>query len=269
MPLSSIPGFIKKRTASQQYRRSPRQLTRDITVALEMKDDTVLPHLRIRTEDGSIIDGDEITPDIIKALRSEGKNPMWYLRREWLKKSYGLRTEADRPEGESQDNDADKSEASDQLASAESANQNIVGLMQESIRELKRDKEMLTEQLKIKDEQIRETTERWKESNYISQGLNQRLEAMERRFEPNTRLLREAPHQPSPITDERPKADATIEAEIKKPKPRAPNLGKRSAPKPKRGVNQRQASPSPQPEKRPPPKWYEMPTLKKFLQGNK
>ena len=71
MPSSVIPGFVKKRTASPQYKRSPRQLTRDITVALEMRDEKVLPHLQIRTEDGETVEGDKLTPDVIKKLRPD------------------------------------------------------------------------------------------------------------------------------------------------------------------------------------------------------
>lgn len=177
MPVSTISGFIKKKTVSQLFRRSPRQLTRDITIALEMRDETVLPHLRIRNEDGSIVEGQYITPTIIKNLCDEGTNPMWYLRRERLEKAYEPRKAGEGLKGESVESENPDPRSTDVPKESETSSSNIVGLMQETIRELKRDKELLGEQLKIKDEQIRETTARWKESNYIEQGLNQRLES--------------------------------------------------------------------------------------------
>lgn len=91
MPSINISGFVKKRTASQRYKRSPRQLTRDITVALEMRDMAMLAHLRIRTEDGAVFEGTELTPEQIKSLRDEGQNPMWFLRTSWLEETFGHR----------------------------------------------------------------------------------------------------------------------------------------------------------------------------------
>jgi hypothetical protein len=269
MPLATIPGFIKKRTASQQFRRSPRQLTRDITIALEMRDDTVLPHLKIRNEDGSVIDGQTATPNIIKKLRNEGRNPMWYLRRDWLEKTYGLRTDSERPAGESREPDEEEPTTAEQVSTGESVNPPIVSLMQQSIRELKRDKEMLTEQLKIKDEQIRETTERWKESNYISQGLNQRLEAMEKRFDLNTRLISEPSDQSGAISKHPSPTEPGLDHVAKMAKQTSGSAAKRTNSKSKRGVGRRQSAPSPQAKKNHTPRWYEMPTLKKILSRGK
>ncbi len=271
MPLAAIPGFIKKRSASQQYRRSPRQLTRDITVALEMRDETVLPHVCIRNEDGSVIEGTEITTDMVKELRGQGRNPMWYLRRTWLEQTYGLRGSGDQPAREdSEFEDEDEPvKSEDSPAEERTVAPDLVQLMQESIRELKTDKVMLTEQLKIKDEQIRETTERWKESNYISQGLNQRLEAMEKRFELNTRLLQEVAPKSPPFSANSPVVEPVPEPKAEQPG-RSEFTSEKSKPaKPKRGVIRKQPVKVTQPKKSTPPKWYEMPTLKRLFHGDK
>ncbi len=267
MSRTAIPGFIKKRTAAQQYRRSPRQITRDITIALEMRDESVLSHLQILTEDGGIIDGNDITPELIKQLRSKGHNPMWYLRKTWLEESYGLRGVG----GPNNDAIIDDSQpvTDDESVTRTAGEEGIVQLMQESIRELKKDKEMLTDQLKIKDQQILETTERWKESNYISQGLNKRLEAMEKRFELNSQLLKEITDRPAATTESETEVEpATIKKVVTPISSTLPQTKKRSS-KPKRGVV-RKPAPKPSPTKRPqPPKWYDMPTLKKFLSRSK
>ncbi len=267
MSRTAIPGFIKKRAAAQQYRRSPRQITRDITIALEMRDESVLSHLQILTEDGSIIQGNDITPALIKQLRSEGRNPMWYLRKTWLEESYGRRgTDAPSSDAIIDDN---STEREDEALPHTVGEEGIVALMQESIRELKKDKEMLTDQLKIKDQQILETTERWKESNYISQGLNKRLESMEKRFELNSQLLKEITDRPAattePDTEVEPTPAKKVVTSISSTSPQT----KRRSSKPKRGVVQKLA-PKPPPTKRPQsPKWYDMPTLKKFLSRSK
>jgi hypothetical protein len=269
MPLAAIPGFIKKRSASQQYRRSPRQLTRDITVALEMRDETVLPHVCIRNEDGSVIEGTDITTDMVKELRAKGRNPMWYLRRTWLEQTYGLRGAGDQPEKGDPDFDDDESAKPESPATGDGpVTPDLVQLMQESIRELKADKVMLTEQLKIKDEQIRETTERWKESNYISQGLNQRLETMEKRFDLNSRSLQEASVRTSD-----PVATSTGENPVKSdpaPDSNAHRSGSRKNSSKQKSTSVRKVNPATRPQKKQPQsKWYEMPTFKRLLSRNK
>lgn len=270
MPLAAIPGFIKKRTASQQYRRSPRQLTRDLTVALEMRDETVLPHVCIRNEDGSVIEGTDITTDKVKELRSLGQNPMWYLRRTWLEQSFGLRGADDRPEKGDLDFEDDDESAKTETPSVgeRPVAPNLVQLMQESIRELKQDKSMLTEQLKIKDVQIRETTERWKESNYISQGLNQRLEAMEKRFELNTRLLQEASARTLvPVAAEAGDGQSEIEPahESTAPSP----IARKSRSISKSSPVRKGTSAMRLPKRLKQPRWYELPTFKRLLFRNR
>lgn len=267
MSRTAIPGFIKKRNAAQQYRRSPRQITRDITIALEMRDESVLSHVQILTEDGNTIDGNDITPELIKQLRSEGRNPMWYLRKNWLEESYGLRG-SDAPKGDAIVDD-NQPEIDDVPITRTAGEEGIVALMQESIRELKKDKEMLADQLKIKDQQILETTERWKESNYISQGLNKRLEAMEKRFELNNQLLQEITDLSTASNESNAPVRPTTDERLETPTPsKSPRPQKRLT-KPKRGVVRKPSS-QPSPTKRPQPsKWYDMPTFKKFLSGSK
>lgn len=268
MSRSAIPGFIKKRTAAQQYRRSPRQITRDITIALEMRDESVLSHLRLRTEDGNTIEGNDLTPELIKQLRADGRNPMWYLRKKWLEDSYGLRGDA--PDNGKSNSDDTLLEKEDELGQSHSEKEGIVGMMQESIRELKKDKELLTEQLRIKDQQILETTERWKESNYISQGLNQRLEAMEKRFEVNSQLLKGAVEKSTPLQSSeetelgsKPIAKPTQEKEAPVPKKKPVQKSRK---RDTRKSTKSKTSNKPNPAV---PKWYELPTFRKLLSRTK
>lgn len=267
MSRSAIPGFVKKRSAAQQYRRSPRQITRDITIALEMRDESILSHLQIRTEDGGLIEGNDITPELIKQLRAEGRNPMWYLRKTWLEESYGLRGD-DTPDRE-QVAEGTTSENDDEDQSRTMGKEGIVELMQESIRELKKDKEVLTAQLKIKDQQILETTRRWKESNYISQGLNQRLETMEKRFELNSQLLQSSIGKIPRSEPESPVDISTIQMPIE-PKPKKSEARQRQPRKiRKKAVHKSTGRSEPVKAASTNPKWYEMPTLKKFLSRSK
>ncbi len=180
MPPSAISGFIKKRTASQRYKRSPRQLTRDITLAIELQDEDVLPHLRIRTEDGEVTFGDGITSDLIKRLRDQGRNPMWYLRRTWLEEAFGRREKGDGGSAESE-HQYDVPHAPEK--SDPRIGDGLTEMLKESIQELKQDKEDLKTQLAIKDNQINEQSERWKESNVLTRDLHRRIDTMETQME--------------------------------------------------------------------------------------
>jgi len=176
MPSSAIPGFIKKRTASQRYDRSPRQLTRDITFAIEMSDDNVLPNLKIRTEDGEVIDGVDATVDLIKSLRSAGRNPMWYLGTSWLEETYGKRDKQGATQAE---RDAPELDPTISVGDRPNAAATLTEMMQQTIHELKEDKRLLESQLKIKDGQIEKYMDRWQESNVLTKQLHELIGRLE------------------------------------------------------------------------------------------
>jgi len=256
MPPSAITGFVKKRTAAQRYKRSPRQLTRDITLAIELQDENVLPHLRIRAEDGEVISGDGITSDLIKRMRDEGRNPMRYLRRTWLEESFGRR--------EKGDHDSAESEYKPDIPHKTAKNDPRIGdglteMLKESIRELKQDKEHLKTQLAIKDDQITQTTERWKESNILTQNLHKRIDTMEQQVE---QLLLGA----GDATSSEQVADVIIDSgsqqeegtadNIRKPSPRREPKSSARAKTTKQSKTKKHNAPK--------PKWFETPTLNRL-----
>ncbi len=283
MPPAPIPGFLKKRSATRQYNRSARQIARDIAIAIDMRDESVLDHVVIRTEEGNVIDGTDVTSDLIKRLRNDGLNPTWYFRKTWLKETYGLRTN---PVAQS-DERAEEDTIEHSPEAATHSDQGMIALMQESIRELKKDKELLTEQLRIKDNQLQESTSRWKETNYISQNLNKRLEAMEQQLKlvGSTAALLQAgdddrsfesatpDETPTPLTEATQKPAASKSA--KKPARSSITARKRrrtskSATRPNKNAARRKSAPRKSPAKSATSdhKWYDMPTLRRLLSRN-
>ena len=79
MATSSIPGFITKTQAAQRYKRDFRNIGKDMAVAFAMRDDELLRHLKLRTKDGEIREGTDVTPDKVVQLQKEGMVPTWYL----------------------------------------------------------------------------------------------------------------------------------------------------------------------------------------------
>ncbi len=79
MATSSIPGFITKTQAAQRYKRDFRNIGKDMAVAFAMRDNELLRHLKLRTKDGEIREGTDVTPDKVVQLQKEGMLPTWYL----------------------------------------------------------------------------------------------------------------------------------------------------------------------------------------------
>lgn len=77
MPSSLPSGFLTKKGACRRYKRSHRQLTRDLGTAMTASDETVLKNFLLRTEDGELREGTEVRNELISQLRLEGRNPMW------------------------------------------------------------------------------------------------------------------------------------------------------------------------------------------------
>ncbi len=254
MPPSAISGFVKKRTATQRYKRSPRQLTRDITLAIELQDETVLRHLRIRAEDGEVIFGEGITSNLIKRLRDEGRNPMWYLRRSWLEEAFGRREKGDDDSAESE-YQQDVAVADIPAKSEPHIGDGLTEMLKESIQELKQDKVDLKTQLEIKDKQINEQSERWRESNVLTRDLHKRIDTMETQME---RLLVGSGDVTNPeqvaevIIDSEGKEEEGTANHNRKPKPESSARGKTAKQPRTKKHNARK------------PKWYETPTLNRI-----
>jgi hypothetical protein len=188
MPSSSsiIPGFVTKKYACRTYKRSHRQLTRDVGAAMATQDERVLRNLMLRTEDGEVRIGTEVTTELISSLRLEGLNPMWYVRAAWMERTFGKRSDPERAhdEGITTQPIEEKTEAVPIPTGPD-----ILVLLRERLQELEKDKIELRGELKIKNEQIREANEREKETNILMRDLHELMMDMQRRLLPPPREL--------------------------------------------------------------------------------
>lgn len=152
MPQSPIPGFATIKSASAIFKRSKRQLKRDLADAMLAADEDVLKHFKLLTQDGLMREGPEITNELIKKLRTDGKNPTWYVRLSWLQKRTIPRrpefqeSEDAEPEGIAAPKSANESGGEEPQSAA---NSEIVILLKEQISDLKEDKTALRGQLSM------------------------------------------------------------------------------------------------------------------------
>ena len=178
-PTSLTAGFLTKKEACRIYNRSHRQLTRDIGTAMTAKDERVLENVLLRTEDGESRDGIEVTTDLISTLRTEGLNPMWYVRAAWMENTFGKRLDPKRARQEET-----MAEPIEEKADSFGKAPEIVDLLRHQIQELERDKTELREELKIKNGQIRESSERAKETNVLTRDLHRLMMDLQQRLLP-------------------------------------------------------------------------------------
>lgn len=198
MPPATLPGFTTKKQASRLYRRSRRQLTRDLSKAMLKRDEKLLKHVKLRTEDGILHDGTDITTQAILQMKADGKNPVWYVSTNWMEQTYGLRTERDTPNTKKDDSippdaqsdhnpapaTAPRRDAVEQTQPAEaeqtgSGSNHVlderVRWLEDKVHGLEEDKRHLRSQLVIKDQQLTERTELQKELHRLMGHLQERL----------------------------------------------------------------------------------------------
>ncbi len=175
MPCSTLTGFVTKKEACRRYHRSHRQLTRDLGTAMTVANEKVLSNFRLRTEDGELRDGTDVTTDVITKLRVEGKNPMWFVRAAWMEKTYGRRGE-ERPKP--------KSESSDESASRGVAEppKDRSDVMALYTKRLEGENTHLHEELTIKNEQIRQSHDRQREMHLLTRDLHELMKDLQQRL---------------------------------------------------------------------------------------
>lgn len=86
-------SYIGRKTAAKQYRRGERTLERDISQALKMRNEKFLVYLRLRTKDGDLLPGTDVTFEKIDELKNAGQVPTWEIAEAYLLDRYGLRSE--------------------------------------------------------------------------------------------------------------------------------------------------------------------------------
>jgi len=258
MDTSPIPGFITRKQASQRCKRAERTLQRNWSRAIELEDMAVLKHLKLRTEDGQITDGPEVTKDLIDRLKKRGQNPKWYARAEWVVKSYGPRTETEQDDPQKQvESNTEVKEGSPHAIGSDT-----VTLLKEQLASRNEEVAYLREELGIKNQQITEANARTRESNTLMQQLQQLLgDWQNQAFKTLPASTESEPTQPrttpvvvqdaSPSQSEKGSAPKRTKAAPRKRKPASAARPNKS---PKNGRRKKT-----QPRK---PKWYETPTLR-------
>ncbi len=88
MSASPIDGYLTKKEIEKNHNRSHRSLTRDFSNAVRVGDSDVLPHLKLRTDDGNELVGIEVTLELIQELSNKGLSPTWYAKQEWVQERY-------------------------------------------------------------------------------------------------------------------------------------------------------------------------------------
>lgn len=277
MPPATIPGFATKKQASRLYRRSRRQLTRDLSKAMLKRDERLLKHVKLRTEDGVLHDGTDITTEAILQMKADGKNPVWYVSTNWMEQTYGLRTERDTPDTEQDDSippdvqtdhnpapaTAPRDDAREQTQPADHEHTRLdsnhvfddrVRWLEDKVHGLEEDKRHLRSQLVIKDQQLTERTELQKELHRLMAHLQERLLLPGEHAAPKAnRGERPVPETPQPGTHTQDQLDAAIvddgpatmeEQGTVQAKPTRPK-NKTDAPKTKPSSRKRKVSPKP------------------------
>lgn len=250
MDNASIPGFITRKQASERCKRAERTLQRYWSKAIEHRDETVLKNLKLRTEDGDVIEGKDVTKEKIDDLKKQGKNPTWFVHATWVERKYGPRLELSSTE---------RAVGSPKVPEKESNSQHgdVVSLLKDQIQMLEQDKRELRDELKIKNDQIKDANERGKETHVLMRDLHRLLHDMHQRL-PAPSARQQFDVKPEDA-DAQQTQDAVVVTESRTTKPGEGSRSSRSAGK--QGTTKQKASRS----KSRKHKWYETPTLNRLF----
>lgn len=263
MTPATLPGYLTKKEVEEHFGRSHRSLTRDFSAAVRRKDENILPHLKLHTEDGTVRPGTDVTLEQIQKWSNEGLSPTWFVEGEWAAERYGARTP---PASEQFTPKARehflREKNSDELQTVPSE---VVRHMEEKIRDLQRDKERLHHELDIKNDQIQQANERTRESNLLMNKLQTLLaNAQERALLP-------MPSQPASDSQQHVSHANVIESE-KSSEPiqtqtsnvvekKSRTRSEKGSARPKSKVKPSSGKPTTLITKSAKPKWNEMPTF--------
>lgn len=285
-----LAGFILKKEACASYDRSLRQLGRDFDKALVRKDAEMLSEFKLRLEDGTVLNGSEISKEQIQKLRDRGLNPTWFVSEAWMLGTYGLRGKestkesAQPPEANTPTPDTSAAEP-DRAATANT--KDLLGSKDELIAVLREETNFLRETLTKERERSKEDKELTQQLHILLKNMQDRLlpspgsssgsfdstaiPLSPRRAEGNQAIDDESTHAPTPV-------DAVDISAIPSEPPKSTASKKRARPSgsnPSRSQGSNKTAPSnaskkPATKRRrkaPPkkPKWNEFPTFKRVF----
>ena len=285
--------------ASKSYNRSKRALERDLEDAYVAGDEDVLAAFQLVTNDGVKRKAQKVTTKLVEQLKKDGKNPTWFVSETWLASKYGRKGEAKPDHLEDTDEDIEHSPKRSRLhksdredpddrkqhgASKHADNDGIylpddTEFLKERIRMLEREKKdeqgrnekreaKLFAQLEVKDKQI----SAWDE---VTQGLTKALATGQ--ITPTLLPSSPRPHatgeanavKPEERGRVKPNKSSVVDAEVEilEQQPTVAKTAKtkvqRKAAKPKQVAPKQKKTTAK--KKTQNPKWYEMPTLNRFL----
>tara|TARA_R110002049_G_scaffold167265_2_gene333446 strand:+ start:2971 stop:3912 length:942 start_codon:yes stop_codon:yes gene_type:complete len=255
---------------------------------LTIRDSDILRNLKLRTEDGKEFEGTAVTLEQIQELSNQGLSPTWYARGEWVEEHYGKEpakkqkkqsdqeqkpTPAERPISNSTDNEL-ISTLKSQISRLEQENDRRSN-------EHQQDKQAFMEQIKM----FKDMFDTLKEDHTDTKELLKEVHQVMGKFADVSLLgsQREAPVDDSQKRETRSGQDAIIDLENdaaveavvvdepKKTKKDSTKQGitKGTKKKPARSTKPKgAATPKAKPSAKAKPKshkWYETPTLSRFI----
>jgi len=268
-------GFLSKPDALEMHRKPERTFQRRLAKALRTRDDEFLSHFYLVTSDGDVRQGTDVAEGEVDRLKGKGLYPVWHVEEDWFANEYDNKT-AGTSAGKSPKADTPTPQPPPSKDRSSFDREALVAEIESLHRELQGEREhneLITGQLGIKDEQILaankialESNVREKEYSSLLKELAGRIPSLEagnkKTDEGNNRTFEidttKAPGDATPIdaelevVEQQPTIVKTAKTDVR----RKATKQKRAAPK-KKNVTVKKKTQK--------PKWYEMPTLDRFL----
>jgi len=176
------PDVISKPDALEKYQKPERTFQRRLSKALRTRDEAFLSHFYLATTDGVVRLGTELPEGDVERLKGKGLYPVWHVEEEWFKNEYDQKSERktkDKREGDS----PTRQPAPRERSFGDRAG--LVAAVESLRRELNSEKshtELLSNQLEIKDNQIKAANEREQQTNVLMKDLHALMGDLQKRL---------------------------------------------------------------------------------------
>lgn len=282
MDNSPIPNFITRKTAAERCQCAERSLQRYWSRAIDLHEVAVLEHLKLRTEDGDITEGPQVTKQLIDELKTQGRNPTWFAHAAWVEETYGPRS---KPESNATHNVTVEQQRPTTKEPASAVDFEIVSILKEQLRQSQEshqeDKRAFREQIAMLKEMFdtlkedhSDTKELLKEVHKVFGNVSQAYLSAPRNREGDTgtdKTSRDESPANQPIIEvqpESPQEKGSANVAVNEAAPPSTTAAKQPKPAGRQqssSARRKKSTSKSEPQGEQPPKWYHMPTFNRLL----
>jgi len=175
MANATLKAFVTRKEACENHDVSDRSLGRYLKKAMLKNDDAFLANFKLVTIDGDIIEGSEVTIELINKLQDEARVPTWLVSSDWLARKFPFRNVSATPNPPEKNTEIETQPERRGLVDDRDHQDELIQLLKEQVQSLDADKTRLEEEKKEMRIDARETRNLMNQMQQLMGHMQDRL----------------------------------------------------------------------------------------------